>query len=130
MIQPRIFARSVRHALQGLAAIFWSEQSFRIQSFLGVCVIILSVLLPLLQWERILLFLLTAAVLILEILNTIIERVADAVQPRLSPMVREVKDMMAAAVFLCALVSALVGIFIFSPPVYRIVCAILQLCKP
>ncbi len=130
MIQLRVFAKSLRHALQGLSDIFWAEQSFRIQSFLGLCVIILSVLLPLLTWERILLFLLTAAVLILEILNTIIERVADAVQPRLSPMVREVKDMMAAAVFLTALVALLVGIFIFAPPLYEIVCAILQLCKP
>jgi diacylglycerol kinase len=130
MISPSVFLRSVRHALRGLCDVFKAEQSFRIQTLMGILVLTLAFVLPLQNWERILAILLVAFVLILEIINTIIERVADAVQPRLSPMVREVKDMMAGAVFLCSLTSALVGIFIFLPPLIQMACAILHLCKP
>ncbi len=130
MISPRTFFKSLRHALTGLSDLFKAEQSFRIQSLCAVFVLALVVALPLLTWERILLLLLTAAVIILEIINSIIERVADAVQPRISPMVREIKDMMAGAVFISALVSAIVGTVILYAPLMNIACDILQFCKP
>ena len=129
MISPKRFFKSLKHALRGLADLFWAEQNFRIQVLAGVVVVALAVVLELQTWERILLLLLTSFVLILEILNSIIERVADAVQPRLSPMVREVKDMMAGAVLICAVVSAIVGGVILYAPIRDIVCAILMLCK-
>jgi undecaprenol kinase len=130
MISPRSFFRSLRHACRGLCDLFRTEQSFRIQTLVSLGVLFLVVTLPLQMWERILLLLLTSAVVILEIINSIIERVADAVQPRLSPMVREVKDMMAGAVLLSALVSAVIGFIILYPPLMDIACAILHFCKP
>lgn len=130
MISPRTFFKSLRHAFRGLRDLFWAEQSFRIQVLVALLVLSFVVYLDLEVWERILLLLLTAAVIILEIINSIIERVADAVQPRLSPMVREVKDMMAGAVFLAALVAAIIGTVILYPPIAEIACDILDFCKP
>lgn len=130
MISPRAFFRSLHHALRGLSELFWTEQSFRIQVLATVVVGVLMVVLDLAAWQRILLILLCAAVLVLEIVNSIIERVADAVQPRLSPMVKDVKDMMAGAVLLTAITAVVVGIAILYVPVQEFVCAIIHYCKP
>ena len=66
-------------------------------------------------WEQIILILLSAAVLIMEVLNSIVERITDGLKPRLSPMVKEVKDMMAGAVLLTVLASSIIGLMIFVP---------------
>lgn len=119
MFSPHLFFRSISHALRGIADVARTEQSFRVQLGLGVLVALFATVLPLLMWERILLGLLIASVLVLEIVNSIFERFADAVHPRLHPMVREVKDMMAGAVFLASLTAALVGATIFLPHILQ-----------
>lgn len=121
----RRFFRSLKHALRGLLEIARAEQSFRLQIFVAVIVVCLAWILPLNTWERILVLLLCSAVLVLEILNSIMERFADAVQPRLSSMVGEVKDMMAGAVLLAALTAGIIGVMIFYPHLVRLVYAIL-----
>ena len=89
------------------------EQSFRIQIVAAIVIIVAVAVIPLAMWERILLILMVAAVLVLEIINSIFERISDALKPRLHPMVREVKDMMAGAVLITAITSVTVSILIF-----------------
>lgn len=115
MIGPKRFVKSLRHAVHGLVEVARTEHSFRVQLFAAVIMITAAIALSLATWERILLFLIIAAVLVLEIMNSILERLADALQPRLSMMVKEVKDMMAGAVLIAAITSAVVGWFIFWP---------------
>lgn len=115
MISLFSFWKSTRHAIRGLAGVARAEHSFRVQLFFGLAALVLALVLPLDTWERILVFLMSAAVLVLEVMNSIVERLIDAVQPRLNPMVREVKDMMAGTVFLTSVVAAVVGIMIFGP---------------
>ena len=121
-----LFWRSLKHAARGIFEVARAEQSFRFQIFISIVIFCLSMLLPLYTWERILVLLLCSAVMVLEILNSIMERFADAVQPRLSSMVRDIKDMMAGAVFLTALTAGAVGIMIFYPHVYNLIYAILE----
>ncbi len=123
------FFRSLQHAIQGLADVFKAEQSFRLQVGISVIAVGLGVLFQLAWWEFILVLLLCGAVLVLEIVNSILERLADAVHPRLSSMVREVKDMMAGAVFLTAVVALIIGVIIFYPHFQDIWCAILNSCE-
>lgn len=111
---PKLF-RSFYHAFHGLFVVAKTELSFRIQLFIGTLVIVLAFLLPLALWERIILILLVAAVLILEVINSIFERLVDTFKPRLNPMVGEIKDIMAAAVLLASIVAAVVGILLFWP---------------
>lgn len=117
MISPRTFFRSLRHALRGLAETFRTEHNFRVQAIAATIVICASFLFRVEIWEGIVVILLSAGVLVLEIMNTIVERLADAVQPRLSHMVREVKDMMAGTVLLASMASLVVGVLIFYPHV-------------
>lgn len=122
MLSFRLFLKSIRHAWRGLRDIARAEQSFRIQLFMAAIVLVCVTVLPLDVWERILLVLLTVSVLVLEIVNSIFERLADAVHPRLHPMVREIKDMMAGAVLLAVITAAGVGAVIVFPHIFALLC--------
>ncbi len=116
MISFKRFWKSFAHAVAGIVRIAEEEQSFRLQMLAAAVVFGLMIVMPTLQiWERVTLTLMVAAVLVLEIINSIFERLADAVEPRVSPMVKEIKDMMAGAVLLTAIASVLVGYLIFWP---------------
>ena len=112
--QPRFFS-SLRHALRGVWVVFQSERNFRVQAFCAVIVFVFASLLHVRVWEFILLILLAASVLVLELFNSVIERMADGLKPRMQPIVRDIKDLMAGAVLLVAGTSAVVGLIIFLP---------------
>jgi diacylglycerol kinase len=109
------FLRSFRHALSGLRDIATHEQSFRIQIFCGTVISISLFFLHLPLWENVLLILLIASILVLEVINSIFERITDALKPRLSPVVKEIKDMMAGAVLIASCASAVIAFLLFFP---------------
>lgn len=109
----RKFTHSLRHAIRGIYHIARHENSFRIQLVAACTVIVLIAIYPLATWERVLLIVMIAAVLVLEILNSIFERISDALKPRLSPIVKDVKDMMAGAVLITAVTAVVVAALIF-----------------
>ncbi len=111
---PRFF-RSLRHALHGLRHAFISENNFRIHSIIAVFVLGLTVLLRLKASDVVTIILVIAAVLVLELVNTIVERFADLLEPRIHPYVHVIKDMMAASVVIAAAAAAAVGVLIFWP---------------
>lgn len=113
MIKPRNFFQSVKHAFRGLRLVTVREQNFRLELLAASVLVLIIIVLPLDTWERILLILMAAAVLVLEILNTIFERISDILKPRLHPIVKEIKDMMAAAVLLTSFTAVVVAVMIF-----------------
>lgn len=113
-----MFARwkkSFSHAFAGIATAFKTEQSFRVQSFAAVLAIAMSMVFHVSHGELIVILLLCAAVLTLEIVNSVFERLVDTFKPRIHPMVKEVKDLMAAAVLLTSIFAAIIGVLIFYP---------------
>ena len=111
----RQFRRSLRYAWRGLAFTFRHEQNFRIQLALSWLVLMLTSLFPLRKGEIIVVLLLIMAVLILELLNTALEKFVDIMRPRLQYQVATVKDIMAAMVMVASIGSAIVGLIIFLP---------------
>ena len=111
----REILRSFQHAWRGILLAFRTERSFRIQIACALIVFACMALFPLSTWERIVLILGVGAVLVLELLNSTVERLSDALRPRLNDAVRDVKDLMAGAVLLAAFMSALVAVLIFVP---------------
>jgi diacylglycerol kinase len=81
----------------------------------ALCVFIAVGTLPLSSTERLVLLLVTGLILVLELLNTTVERLVDLLKPRLSAYVRDVKDMMAATVLVASLFALLVGMMILFP---------------
>ena len=65
--------------------------------------------------ERVILFLVIMEVLVMELLNTVVERVVDILKPRIHPYARLIKDLMASTVLLSAILAITIGWIIFLP---------------
>jgi diacylglycerol kinase len=115
MLQIRKLLRSFHYAWHGAVLVFKEEQNFRIQLAIALVVVVLMAILPVKNWEKVALILVMAFVLVLELLNSIMERIVDMLKPRLYVYVESVKDIMAAAVLLASLVALAVGLIIFIP---------------
>lgn len=111
----RTFIKSFQYAWKGLLYIFRHEQNFRIQCLATVLVCVAMIFFRVTMSEAIALILMALIVLILEILNTVVEKFIDLLQPRMHHYSKIIKDMMAAAVLLAAIVSCIIGAMIFFP---------------
>jgi len=107
--------RSFRAALRGVETALKEERTFRVMAACAILVFIAVCLFPLSTMERTLLLLVTAFILVLELMNTAVERFADLAKPRLSPYIRDVKDLMAAAVFIASCIAAAIAFLILGP---------------
>jgi diacylglycerol kinase len=107
--------KSFKYAWRGLKYVLKNEQNFQIEVLLGLFVIILMYLMPTRTLEKIALFTVVFAMLVMELINTIFERVVDILKPRVHPYAQLVKDIMAAAVLLSSLGAVIVGTIIFWP---------------
>lgn len=115
MIFVRRIFRSFRHAWHGLVLAFRTERSFRFHTAATCIVFLFIAFVPLRGWERALLVLATASVLVLELVNSMMERLVDLVKPRIHTYVRDIKDLMAAAVFVASLSAVVLGVFVLWP---------------
>lgn len=114
---PRIkrLWHSFQFAFSGLGSLIRKEQSFRIHLIAAVAVVALGAYLQIKLWQWCLIILMIALVLILEMLNTVFERLADMLKPRLHHYVKEIKDILSAVVLVVAVASALIALLIFVP---------------
>ncbi len=115
MIHLRQFLDSIRHALRGVVIVYQNEQSFRIQLYAALLVLCAAFLFPIPGYQFLLLILIIGAVLTLEIINSIFERIIDSFKPRIHPIVRDIKDIMAGAVLIVSIIAVIVGFTIFWP---------------
>ncbi len=110
----RLF-RSFHYAGRGLFRVFREEQSFRIQILAGILVLILALFFHIKVWEAVTLLLVIMMVLVLELINSVFERVVDVLKPRMHPYVETVKDIMAAVVLISSLGAIVIGLLILGP---------------
>lgn len=118
MISPSRFAKSIVHALNGVRVVFQQEQSFRFQILVSLVVLFLAGYYPLSSFEVTVVFLLIGAVLALEMMNSVFERIVDTFKPRIHPIVRDIKDIMAGTVLIISFTALCVGIVIFGPHLF------------
>lgn len=111
----RKFFKSFRYAFRGLKYALKNEQNFQFDVLIGIFVVVLMFLLPTRTLEKIALFIVIFAVLVMELVNTMFERVIDMLKPRIHPYAQLVKDVMAAAVLLTSVGAIVVGALIFWP---------------
>lgn len=111
----RRLIKSFVHALRGIRVVFKNEQSFQIQFLFALSVVVLGFLFRVNAFEWIILFLLIGLILTLELINSVFERIVDTFKPRIHPIVRDIKDIMAATVFIMSLIALMIGLIIFWP---------------
>jgi len=54
-------------------------------------------------------------IFVLELINSVLERLVDVLKPRLHPYVESIKDMMATVVLIFSIGAILIGLLIFTP---------------
>ncbi|MFA6198607.1 MAG: diacylglycerol kinase [Patescibacteria group bacterium] len=107
--------RSFQYAARGLWYVIRRERTFQIHIIATLVVVALSVVYPLKTWEIIILIIMIVLVLVLEIANTAVEKIIDALKPRLHFYVQVAKDLMAAAVLVAAIGAIIIALLIFWP---------------
>ena len=101
--------------MKGLIKTFKEEQNLRVQAGAGLLVLCLAWFLKVERLEWALLTAVIFLVILMEIINSAIERAADVLKPRIDSYVKEIKDIMAAAVMVASLTAFIVGIIILGP---------------
>ena len=115
MIRFKRLFKSFQYAFRGLIKIFREEQNLRVQTLVGVVVLFFGWFFMVSRIEWAILILIIGLVFLMEILNSAVERVTDMLKPRINTYVKEIKDIMAAAVMFASFVAVLVGFIIFIP---------------
>lgn len=113
--------RSFTDAWRGWRVALRSEINIKIELAAALIVIVLMIVFKITSAEALILFLVIMIVLWAEIINTAIERIMDVMEPRENPVVKDIKDLMAASVLVVSLASLIIGLIIFIPYIYSYV---------
>lgn len=113
MIKIKRLLKSFIYAFRGLRKVFKEEQNLRVQSIFAFFVICLGFYFHVSSTEWCFLILSIGLVILMEILNSAVERITDVLKPRLNTYVKEIKDIMAAAVLLSSFLSVFIGLIVF-----------------
>ncbi len=98
---------ATRHTLNGLRAAMASEAAFRQEVAVLLLAVPLAFVVTAENWKRLALIAVILLVLVVELLNTAIEKLADRVTSDRDPVIGRVKDMGSAAVGLSLLLAGL-----------------------
>ncbi len=112
--------RSFKFAFEGIKAALKEEPNLRIHFILAFIALTAAFLLDFSAIEWLILAFTISLVLILEFLNTALEALVDLVSPEVKPRAKTAKDVSAAAVFLAAALSVVVGLVLFLPKIFLV----------
>jgi diacylglycerol kinase len=113
--------KSFQYALQGLLTAIRTEVNMRFHIAAAVLVCASGIWLQLQQYEWIIVAFAITLVLVLELLNTAIEQLCNAVTMEQHPFIKKAKDISAAAVFMAATGSGVAGCIIFLPKIISLI---------
>lgn len=111
---------SFENAIRGVVFLLKSEQNARIHAAITIIVGILAYILEVSRLEAAVLFIAVILVFAVEIINTAIEKIFDVCHPADHNLIRGVKDAMAGAVLISAIIAIVVGFLVFLPHIKRI----------
>lgn len=115
MLNFRHISKSFQYAIAGIIYAFKNENNFRFHFILAIFVLLASWYFKITKTEWMFIVLTIVFVLTLELINTMFECMVDILEPRFHQYVKNIKDIMAAAVFVAALGAAVTGALIFAP---------------
>lgn len=104
-----------RNAWKGLSVFVRQEHNAWIHLSMTVLVILAGFLFRISTYEWIAVVFAIGLVISAEAINSAIERLADVVQPNRDERIRDVKDICAGAVLVCAMTAFVIGLIVFLP---------------
>jgi len=118
-ISLKKLVNSFKNAFSGLRVAILQEQTFKIQAFIAIFVLLLSFYFKVSKIDFLILFLVMILVLSLELINSQIERILDYLNQEFDEKIKIIKDLSAAAVLLAALSSLIIGLLTFLPYIIK-----------
>lgn len=115
IIDLKRLAKSFHNAFRGVIRLLNDQQNARIHATAAILVGILAYTLGVSRVEATILFMSIIMVFAIEILNTAIEKLSDIIEPRDDARIAYIKDGMAGAVLITAIIAVVVAILIFLP---------------
>lgn len=114
--EKRSLVRSFRIAFNGIFRGLFYERNSRIQLLVATVVITLCAFLDITKFEYLVIIGLCFFVILLELINTSIEKLLDVIYPDFHSEIGLVKDIMSGVVLLGALFAVVVGFVILTNP--------------
>lgn len=111
---------SFRHAWSGLKTVIREEHNARIHLMVMLVALGAAWYFRITPAEWAMVLLCIGLVVSLEIVNSAIEKLADAVSPERNEQIKRVKDLAAAAVLVSAIIAAVVGLMVFVPRIIEV----------
>ena len=112
---------SFKYALRGIYLLFSEQANAKIHLSVSIVVIITAMILRLNSIEFCLILFCIVMVIAAEAFNSALEYLADRVEPNKDPLIEKSKDLAAAAVLICSIGAAVVGLIIFLPKIQELV---------
>ncbi|HLO11927.1 MAG TPA: diacylglycerol kinase family protein [Pseudoneobacillus sp.] len=109
-----------KFAIEGIRCSFIQEKNIRFHIFFSLFVVILACFFSLNSFEWLFVLIAITGMVILEMINTAIERVVDLVTEDYHPLAKQAKDIAAGAVLIYAMLSVIIGMVIFIPKILPI----------
>ena len=109
------FIAGFRHAFRGLWYALRTQRNARVHVSIAILAIVLGVVLRISAIEFTMVFVAITGVFITEMFNTVFELCIDLASPDYHPLAKIAKDVAAGAVLLSAMLSVVIGLFVFGP---------------
>ena len=103
----RKWIKSANYAIEGILHAAQTQPHMRYHLYAAILILIMSLMLGISWSEFAVLIILSIVVLSVEMLNTALEIVTDVLFPEYDQRAKEIKDISAGAVFICALGAGL-----------------------
>ena len=113
--------KSFRHAFRGIAQLVKREPNFRIHLVVTILVIAAGILLHISAAECLIITIAIGIVLVAEGLNSAVEQLCDIVSPGEDQHIKNIKDILAAAVLISAVIAVIIGLIIFLPDILALI---------
>ncbi len=124
--QPRVakgksewtkFIASFGYAFNGLWYTLHTQRNMRVHLTIALLALLVGLLLRISAVEFAIIFLAIISVFTAEMFNTVLELCVDLASPEYSPLAKAAKDVAAGAVLFSAIISVIIGLLIFLPPI-------------
>ncbi len=113
--------KSFHFAFNGIINLIKKEHNARIHVVALICVIGFGIFFEIGLIEWIAITIVAGLVILTELFNTAVERLADFVEPEWNEKIGLIKDYCAGAVLISALISIIVGGLIFIPKIIELI---------
>jgi diacylglycerol kinase len=113
--------KSFKYAFSGLTNLLRFEHNARIHLFILFIVITMGIFLKISANDWIAIVFASGLVFVSECFNTAVEYLSDMITPEQNEKIKMAKDIAAAGVLISAIISVIIGIFVFLPEINKLI---------